>query len=152
MSPKVFVSYSHDSDAHKARVRDVVARLRGQGLVVVFDQDMAGVGGPAEGWPRWCERQIVECDYVLACCTAMFHERFEGEAEENTGRGVAWEALSIRQYLYANANANRKVRALILEESDRAHVPNVLQNYSVFLTTPQDICEELRGWLGVNTP
>jgi hypothetical protein len=60
--PKVFVSYSHDSDVHKARVKDFVSRLRSQDIRVVCDEDIAKIGGPDEGWPRWCERQIVESD------------------------------------------------------------------------------------------
>jgi hypothetical protein len=147
MPPKVFVSYSHDSDAHKARVAEFVARLRGEGIDVVYDEDLTKVGGPDEGWPRWCERQIVECDYVLACCTAMFHQRFEGEQQEGTGLGVAWEAVSIRQHLYRNPNRNEKVRAVVLEEGDRSYVPNALQPYSVFLVSPNEICAELVGWL-----
>ena len=36
MAARVFVSYSHDSDEHKARVRAFVVRLRGEGIVVVY--------------------------------------------------------------------------------------------------------------------
>jgi hypothetical protein len=147
MPPKVFVSYSHDSDAHKTRVAEFVARLRDQGIAVVYDADVANVGGPPEGWPRWCERQIVQCDYVLACCTAMFHQRFEGEQQEGAGLRVAWEAVSIRQHLYSNPERNNKVRAVLLEEGDRSYVPNALQPYSVFLVRPNEICAELLGWL-----
>jgi hypothetical protein len=90
MTAKVFVSYSHDSDEHQSRVATFVARLRGHGIVVVYDEDVASGGGPDEGWPRWCERQIVESDYVLACCTAMFYERFEGKQEKVEGE---WRGL-----------------------------------------------------------
>ena len=130
MPARVFVSYSHDSDEHKARVRAFVARLRGDGIDVVYDEDVASIGGPDEGWPRWCERQIVELDYVLACCTAMFHAAFRGQADGRRGQGVAWEAISIRQYLYENANANRKVRTLVLEEGASRHIPSALRPYS----------------------
>jgi hypothetical protein len=147
MPPKVFVSYSHDSDAHKARVREFVARLRGEGIVVVYDEDVARVGGPDEGWPSWCERQIDESDYVLACCTAMFHERFEGKQPAGVGHGVAWEASSIRQYLYENPSANHRVRTVILEEGDRAYVPSKLRPYHVFLPKDDQSYGELLGWL-----
>jgi hypothetical protein len=151
MSPKVFVSYSHDSEAHKARVRDFVARLRGEGIVVLYDEDVANVGGPNEGWPRWCERQIGECDYILACCTAMFHERFDGRQQAATGRGVAWEAHSVRQYLYDNPDANQKVRPLILAETDLVYVPNALRSFHIFLATHDESYAQLLGWLGAAT-
>jgi hypothetical protein len=141
MSPKVLVSYSHDSDAHKARVAGFVARLRREGIGVVYDEDLAKVGGPEEGWQRWCERQIVECDYVLACCTSLFRERFDGPP----GSGVGWEALPIRQYLYENLN--RKIRALIFEPADRAHIPNALRPFSFFVATDDGSYANLLGWL-----
>jgi hypothetical protein len=147
MPPRVFVSYSHDSEEHKARVRAFVARLRGEGILVVFDEDVAKNGGPDEGWPRWCERQIDESDYVLACCTAIFHARFEEKQPEGVGRGIVWEASSIRQYLYDNPDANRRVRALILEECDRVHVPRKLRPYHVFLPEMPESYKELLGWV-----
>lgn len=145
--PKVFVSYSHDSDAHKARVAAFVARLRGEGIVVVHDDDVQKVGGPDEGWPRWCERQIVECDYVLACCTPLFHQRFDEVQAATGGRGVAWEAYSIRQYLYDNPNANRKVRPLVFEDGDCDHIPNALRAFSHFLPSQERSFADLLGWL-----
>jgi hypothetical protein len=147
MSPKVFVSYSHDSEPHEARVSAFVQRLRGDGIVVVYDQDVAARGGPDEGWPRWCERQIVETDYVLVCCTALFHQRFEQPART----GIDWDAFSVRQYLYENPGANRKVRALVLEESDRTHVPAPLRPFSVFDATNPSSYGELLGWLKAAT-
>jgi hypothetical protein len=147
MAARVFVSYSHDSDEHQVRVRAFVVRLRSEGIVVVYDEDVASIGGPEEGWPRWCERQIVESDYVLACCTAMFHARFEGKQKEGEGKGVAWEAISIRQYLYDNANANQKMRPLVLEESHRAYIPSALRPYSHFLPTIDQSYANLLGWL-----
>jgi hypothetical protein len=144
MAPKVFVSYSQDDEPHNVRVAEFVRRLRGEGIDVVYDEDLAKRGGPDEGWPRWCERQIVECDYVLACCTALFHERFDAPP----GSGVAWEAQSIRQYL--SENLNRKVRSLIFEPADRAHIPNALRPFSFFVATDDGSYANLLGWLNVN--
>lgn len=149
MSPKVFVSYSHDSEAHRLRVDEFVSRLRRQNIAVIYDEDIAKIGGPDEGWPRWCERQIVECEYVLVCCTAKFHERFNGEQMPDTGLGVAWEAQSIRQYLYRNPNSNRKVRVLLLQESDRPFIPMTLQPYHVFVATHDESYAGLLGWLKI---
>jgi hypothetical protein len=36
-SPTVFISYSHDSAAHKAEVLKLAKRLRADGLTVVID-------------------------------------------------------------------------------------------------------------------
>jgi hypothetical protein len=146
--PKVFVSYSHDSEEHKKRVAAFVSRLRDkEGVSVVWDDDLARVGGPDEGWARWCERQIVECEFVLACCTGKYRERFNGEQPPAAGLGVAWEAHLIRQYLYKSGTVNRKVRVLLFDEADHVHVPEVLESYHAFRPANDESYGQLLGWL-----
>jgi hypothetical protein len=47
---RVLISYSHDSEEHRAAVLDLAQRLRGAGLDAVLDRHVAA---PREGWPRW---------------------------------------------------------------------------------------------------
>jgi len=47
--PTVFVSYSHDSESHAARVLELAQRLRADGIDCWIDQFEQG---PAEGFPR----------------------------------------------------------------------------------------------------
>lgn len=54
MTQRVFISYSHDNEEHKARVYDLAKRLRADGLTVIIDHDMLP-GGPPEGWSVWSE-------------------------------------------------------------------------------------------------
>ena len=62
MSPRVFISYSHDSPDHKARVRALADRLRRDGVDCMLDQY---VEAPSEGWTLWMERQLVRGPYPL---------------------------------------------------------------------------------------
>src|SRR4051794_22162116 len=149
--PKVFVSYSHDSAEHKQRVAALVSRLRNDGVSVVWDATVASEGGPNEGWDRWSERQIVECEFVVACCTGVYRERFNGEQPPDAGLGVAWEAHMIRQYLYKSGTVNRKVRVLLFEEEDRAHIPKLLQTYHAFCSASDEGYSQLLGWLKVTS-
>jgi hypothetical protein len=135
MPPRVFVSYSHDNDAHKARVDDLVARLRSGGVIVVYDEDVAKVGGPDLGWQIWCERQLAEA------------ECFDGR-HQGTGRGVFWEARYIQNYLYEHVE-NPKMRPLVFDEGDRDHIPASLRSFHVFLATHDKSYAQLLGWLGV---
>ena len=48
-APKVFISYSHDSKAHAARVRGLSDSLRRDGVDCTIDQYLPA--GPPEGWP-----------------------------------------------------------------------------------------------------
>jgi hypothetical protein len=52
----VFISYSHDSDEHRARVLGLSERLRSDGIETMLDQYVNGA--PLEGWPRWMLNQL----------------------------------------------------------------------------------------------
>ncbi len=55
-APKVFISYSHDSEAHKARVLALADRLRHAGGVeAIIDRYVEPF--PQVGWPTWCWQQ-----------------------------------------------------------------------------------------------
>jgi hypothetical protein len=74
---KVFISYSHDSEDHAARVLHLAQQLRHDGLECGIDQFIQS--GPREGWPRWMQRQIEEAQYVLVICAcASILERSAG--------------------------------------------------------------------------
>ena len=48
-TPKIFISYSHDSSRHQARVSALSNRLRADGFDCNIDQYEVS---PDEGWPR----------------------------------------------------------------------------------------------------
>jgi SEFIR domain-containing protein len=50
--PKVFISYSHDSEEHAARVLRLANDLRRDGIEASIDQYITA---PPEGWPRWMD-------------------------------------------------------------------------------------------------
>ena len=49
-SPKVFISYSHDSPDHEARVLELSDRLRKEGIDTILDQYESF---PPQGWIQW---------------------------------------------------------------------------------------------------
>jgi hypothetical protein len=61
MPPRVFISYTHDTQEHMDRVWDLSERLRGDGVDCRIDQHEES---PAEGWPRWCRNQVQESQFV----------------------------------------------------------------------------------------
>lgn len=70
--PRVFISYSQDSGAHRAKVRALADRLVGDGVDCVLDQYEPH---PKEPWPRWMERQVEDADFVLVVCTETHFRR-----------------------------------------------------------------------------
>src|SRR2546421_4925168 len=102
--PRVFISYSHDSNAH---VADLAARLRASGVQVTVDSD-TGPGGPSEGWEAWSEAQVKDADRVLIACTETYCRRYELKEDPGVGLGAVWEARAIRQLLYGAGGFNEK--------------------------------------------
>ncbi len=117
----IFISYSHDSDDHKRRVRELAKRLIKEGLTVVLDQYQ--FPPPVQGWDVWSEQQARKADYVLVICTAKYCRRFDDEAPVGTGRGVRAEAQIIRQILYDANQHNEKFIAVLLEGADENSIP-----------------------------
>ena len=104
-SPRVFISYSHDSDQHASRVLGLSNRLRDEGVDCNIDQYEHD---PSEGWPRWMVKQIEDADFVIVICTENYKNRFEGREEEE-GLGANWEGAILTQTIFKEKFKNEKV-------------------------------------------
>ena len=124
--PRVFISYSHDSDEHRDFVRGLADRLRAEGVESWIDQYVPGF--PAQGWQRWMESEIEQADFVLLVCTPLYHQRFKGEDREG-GRGVNFEGVVISQLLYDNFQQNTKFLPVLPESGHFEDVPVALRGH-----------------------
>lgn len=138
--PKVFISYSHDSEDHRRNVLAFANRLRRDGIDATLDQY---VSSPEEGWPRWMNRQLEQADFVLLVCTEIYMRRVEGREEPGRGLGVMWESNLVYQYLYNAGAVNRKFIPVLLEGGEPAHVPLPLQGVTLFHPATDSGYEEL---------
>ena len=144
--PRVFISYSHDSEEHQARVAALALRLRADGITLVIDSDKLP-GGPDEGWPQWSERQVKEADLVLVVCTLVYSERYDGNQPPGKGLGVVCEAGAIRQYLYDRARINEKIRVVLFDPTDEFYIPSELKAYHFFQPSINESYSNLLAWL-----
>lgn len=78
MPPKVFVSYSHDDDEHKAWVLNLAERLVQKGIEIVLDQWDMQLGS---NLPTFMEQGMTVADRVLVICTDNYNRK------SNEGRG-----------------------------------------------------------------
>ncbi|PDT73634.1 toll/interleukin-1 receptor domain-containing protein [Bradyrhizobium sp. C9] len=86
-APKAFISYSHDSDAHKAWVLQLASDLRANGIDVVLDQwDLA----PGQDVSLFMQRGITNADRVLLICSEKYVEKADGGSG-----GVGYERLIV---------------------------------------------------------
>lgn len=124
---RVLVSYSQDTPEHKERCRELADRLRGDGVEAWIDQY---VPAPAEGWPRWMERQIAAAKFVILVCTPTFRRRFEGTETPGVGKGATWEGLISNQVLYDSGARNEKFVPVLFEDANEQAVPVVLRPFT----------------------
>ncbi len=92
VSPKVFISYSHDSEEHVDRIVGFSGRLREEGIDCNIDlYEMS----PPQGWVQWMFDQIEESDFVLMVCSETYLRRVTKKEEPGKGKGVTWEGSII---------------------------------------------------------
>jgi len=97
--PKIFVSYSHDSELHKDWVLALTTRLVANGVNVLLDQWDLTLGSDL---PRFIESGLTAADRVLAICTDQYVEK------ANVGRGgVGYEKMILTAQVMQNVAADR---------------------------------------------
>lgn len=100
---RVFISYSWDSDEHKARVANLVKKLRDNGVGAEFDGDiMLG-----ERIPQYMESRVADSDFVLFICTP----KFKAKADNRAG-GVGYESNIITGEIFNNQNEKKFIPIL----------------------------------------
>ncbi|HEX9985796.1 MAG TPA: SEFIR domain-containing protein, partial [Thermoanaerobaculia bacterium] len=138
--PSLFISYSHDSAAHRDRVLALANRLRADGVDCTIDQF---VPMPEEGWAGWMSRQIRDARHVLVVCTEAYARRFQGDETSGAGKGVTWEGAVITRALYAVRGRNDKFIPVCFGPSSASHVPDLLSDAPLFDVTSDDEYIEL---------
>lgn len=127
--PRIFISYSHDSDVHRALVFEFAKCLRSDGLDCQIDQYVNG--SPAEGWQRWMENNIEQAQFVLIVCTPLYLRRYRGQ-DTDGGRGVNFEGVVISQTLYDAYYRNTKFIPLLPEYGSFNDIPLPLRQYTSY--------------------
>lgn len=120
MPPRIFISYSHDTNTHVERVLSLADRLRDEGLDVRLDQYL---DNPPEGWTRWMQRQLEEAEFVLFVCSATYRARFDGKSPAGTGQGATWEGFLATQLLYDASSLNTRFVPVFFEDSSPDDIP-----------------------------
>lgn len=143
-SPRVFISYSHDSYDHADRVRALSDRLRTDGIDCLIDQY---VTAPPEGWPLWMSKQVEESNFVLV----VFTRRYTLKSRECQRSGARFESVLVLQDLYEAGMINEKFIPLLFEDDDREHIVKWLRPYTHYVVSDNSAYEALRRRL-LNDP
>src|SRR5689334_7281475 len=105
-TPRVFISYCHESAEHRRRVLSLSTRLRSDGVDSNIDQYVKG--SPENGWARWAQDQVRLAEFVLVVCTKSYYVRFLGQEVGDEGKGGDWEGAIITQKLYDDKSIGNK--------------------------------------------
>ncbi|AZC63169.1 toll/interleukin-1 receptor domain-containing protein [Pseudomonas chlororaphis] len=127
--PKVFISYSHDTEAHKDWVLALATRLVANGVDVVLDQWDLTLGSDL---PRFMESGLTMAHRVLTVCTESY------VAKANAGvRGVGYEKMILTAQLMQDMSSDRII-PVIRNNALTPPVPTFLSS-RVYI----DFCDDL---------
>jgi hypothetical protein len=115
-APKVFISYSHDTQEHKLWTMNFAVRLRNSGVDAILDQWELQ---PGDDIPHFMERNLASADRVLMICT----EPYVHKANSGAG-GVGYEKMIVTASLMKSIASN-KVIPIVRQSGTRA-VPTFL--------------------------
>lgn len=116
-APRVFISYSHDDEAHKQWVLMLATRLMANGVDVILDQWDMRLGG---NLPAFMEKGLSNAARVLAVCS----EAYVRKSNEGEG-GVGYEKTILTGQMMQNVNTDRVIPVRRRNESEIA-VPTFL--------------------------
>ena len=96
--PKVFVSYSHDSEEHKDWIKNLCTKLRKNGVDVILDQWDLRLGMDRTVFME----ELKDSDRVLIICTDNYVKK-----ANNRESGVGYEGIIITAELAQNLKTNK---------------------------------------------
>jgi len=115
--PKVFISYSHDSAAHKNWVLAFATTLRDRGVDAILDQwDLK----PGDDLPEFMEQNLEAADFAVMVCT----KRYVIKANAGAG-GVGYEKMIMTSSSLTKISDNKVIP--IVRENGEPKVPTFLK-------------------------
>lgn len=114
--PRVFISYSHDSAAHKEWVLEFATTLRHRGVDAILDQwDLK----PGDDLPQFMEQNLVAADFAVMVCTRRYVEK------ANAGEGgVGYEKMIMTSSSLSRISGNKVIP--IVREKGNPPTPTFL--------------------------
>ncbi len=137
-APRVFISYSNDSDEHADYVLALADALCDGGIDVILDRY---VRAPDEGWPRWMDRNIDEAQFVLMVCTETYRRRVMGQEEPGKGTGVRWEGKLIFNRICYDKPAGAQFIPILLPGSKPELIPDAVRGHNRYVLAAFDLSD-----------
>ncbi|MGH8574933.1 MAG: hypothetical protein ACREX8_20550 [Gammaproteobacteria bacterium] len=98
-SPRVFISYAHESGALRVSVAALAEWLGGRDCRVLTDHPFVD-RPPPEGWLVWMLVCIEQAETALVMRAPKLKARYEKTAAPDAGRGATYEGAIVTQRIY----------------------------------------------------
>jgi len=126
--PQVFVSYAHDSQPHKRRVRRLCELLAESGVDVRAD---CLATDERRDWQVWATTQILEADFVVIVASPACLRVGDGAVSSGTHAGLQSEMRTLRELYHRDPDAwTRKMLPVVLPGRSVNEIPLFLQPYT----------------------
>jgi formylglycine-generating enzyme required for sulfatase activity len=143
--PRCFISYSWDSESHKAWVRKLATRLRESGMDAILDQFDCSLGADLT---TFMEKSVRETNFVLLVCTPNFAQK----ADAGVG-GVGYEKAIVTGEIFAGEARETKFVPLLREGDAKESLPSYLKSrlfvdfrdYAVFENRLEELLRHFYG-------
>lgn len=122
-APKVFISYSWETQEHQDRVLGLADWLESSGIEVIFDQYEPN---PEKPWPQWMEEGIRLADFVLCICTTSYKTKVDQSLPASTGLGLQWEGSLIYNSIASKQKPANAFQVLQFDNEDLEAIPSPL--------------------------
>lgn len=128
-APRVFVSYSHDTEEHKELVRRFATFLREEaGVDVHLDR---WYDTERRDWSSWAIDQLTRADFILVIASPDYKRRADGFAKPEEGRGAQFEAAILRNEVTRNLiEQTKRILPVVLPGRSIDDIPLFLTGYS----------------------
>ncbi len=127
-NPRVFISFAHESDEHRAIVRKLADWLTDHGVETITDHPYVDRPPPI-GWPAWMQHSIEDASIVLVVCSPHLKLRYEKREEPGIGRGATFEGAIVTQEMYDNGQINTKSYPILPDGGLYEHIPVTLRPF-----------------------
>lgn len=128
-SPKVFIAYAQDSQAHKGDVLELADLLRRCGVDAEIDQYAEE---ERQDWNAWAIKHFKESEFILVVASLRMKAFGDGNVSTNQNRGVQAEMTVIRDFLQRDrASWTKKILPVVLPGGTLEGLPDFLGPYSL---------------------
>ncbi len=158
---QAFVSYRHESEAHRKAVlafcNRLAATLQDSGVELVNDQTLLETlpGGPDEGWNRWSMNMAAHADHVVAVISPGWFAAMDQKDLEPLpgGKGSAVEATVIFNRHTHGRTISPWLRLVRLPTYPETETNWLLRDLPIFLGEKEADILALSRWIkGVDSP